>query len=90
MCAPPMATLGDLVRLVAASHADKPATYLYLAGEDRAADVEGELAKRGIKARTLIVYKNVTLTIRRNSLTRSATGKSTSRCISHAAARRTM
>ena len=51
---------GDLIRLVA-SQADKSATYLYIAGEDRAADVEGELGKRGIKARTLIVYKNVTL-----------------------------
>ena len=51
----------DLIRLVAASHNDQAATYLYLAGEDRAADVEGELAKRGIKARTVIVYKNVTL-----------------------------
>jgi len=51
---------GDLIRLVA-SHADQAATYLYLAGEDRAADVEGALAKRGIKARTLIVYKSVTL-----------------------------
>jgi uroporphyrinogen-III synthase len=50
----------DLIRLVATSHADKAATYLYLAGEDRAADVEGELAKRGIKARTVIVYQNVT------------------------------
>jgi uroporphyrinogen-III synthase len=51
----------DLIHLVAASHADQAATYLYLAGEDRAADVEGELAKRGIKARTAIVYKNITL-----------------------------
>jgi uroporphyrinogen-III synthase len=51
----------DLIRLVAASHADKAATYLYLAGQDRAADVESELARRGIKARTVIVYKNVTL-----------------------------
>ncbi len=50
----------DLIRLVATSHAAKAATYLYLAGEDRAADVEGELAKRGIKARTVIVYQTVT------------------------------
>jgi uroporphyrinogen-III synthase len=33
---------------------------LYLAGEDRAADVEGELGKHGIKVRTVIAYKNVT------------------------------
>ena len=50
----------DLIRLVATSHADKAATYLYLAGQDRAKDVEGELAKRGIRARTVIVYQNVT------------------------------
>ena len=50
----------DLIRLVATSHAGKAATYLYLAGEDRAADVEGELVKRGIKARTVIVYQTVT------------------------------
>ena len=49
----------DLIRL-ATSHAGKAATYLYLAGEDRAADVEGELVKRGIKARTVIVYQTVT------------------------------
>ena len=52
---------GDLIRLVAGSDVDQAATYLYLAGEDRAADMEGELAKRGIKTRTLIVYKNITL-----------------------------
>jgi uroporphyrinogen-III synthase len=50
----------DLIRLVAASNVDQAATYLYLAGEDRAADVEGELARRGITARTVTVYKNVT------------------------------
>jgi uroporphyrinogen-III synthase len=52
----------DLVHLVATSHFDKAAMCLYLAGEDRAADVEGELAKRAIKVRTLVVYKNVTQT----------------------------
>ena len=82
---------GDLIRLVAASHADQAATYLYLAGEDRAADVEGELAKRGIKARTRDrSTRALRSAIRRNLLTRSAIGKSTSRCISHAAAPRTM
>ena len=51
----------DLVRLVATNHHfDQAAACLYLAGEDRAADVEGELAKRAIKARTLVVYRNVT------------------------------
>ena len=51
---------GDLISLVA-SQADKSATYLYLGGQDRAADVEGELAKRGIKVHSVTVYKNVTL-----------------------------
>jgi len=52
----------DLVHLVATSRFDKAAACLYLAGEDRAADVEGELAKHAIKVRTLVVYKNVTQT----------------------------
>ncbi len=50
----------DLVRLVAERHAGQTKPHLYLAGEDRAADVEGELRKRGIAARTVVVYKNVT------------------------------
>lgn len=52
---------GDLIRLVAASHSDQAATYLYLAGEDRAADLEDELANRGLRVRTVTVYRNVTL-----------------------------
>ncbi len=52
----------DLIQLVVTGDAGTAATYLYLAGEDRAADVEGELAKRAIKVRTLVVYKNVTQT----------------------------
>ena len=52
----------DLVHLVATSPFDKAGTCLYLAAEDRAADMEGELAKRAIKVRTVVVYKNVTQT----------------------------
>lgn len=50
----------ELIQLVAGNHSDNASTYLYLAGEDRAADLEVELAKRGIKVRTSVVYKNVT------------------------------
>jgi uroporphyrinogen-III synthase len=50
-----------LIRLVGGSDIDQAATYLYLAGEDRVADVEGELIRGGIKACTVIVYKTVTL-----------------------------
>jgi uroporphyrinogen-III synthase len=50
----------DLIRLVA-SQADTSATSLYLAGEDRAADLESELGKGGVRVRTVTVYKNVTL-----------------------------
>ena len=51
----------DLVRLVAERHAGQTVPHLYLAGEDRAADVEGELAKHGITARTVVIYKSVTV-----------------------------
>ena len=50
----------DLVRLVAERHANQAEPYLYLAGEDRAADIEGALGQRGIKAETMIVYRMVT------------------------------
>jgi uroporphyrinogen-III synthase len=49
----------DLVRLIA----EKPrmtAPLLYLAGETQAADLVGELARRGIKAEMRIVYRAVT------------------------------
>jgi uroporphyrinogen-III synthase len=51
---------GDLIRLVSERYAGQSAPHLYLAGEDRAADIEGELARRGIQVRTVVVYKNVT------------------------------
>lgn len=48
----------DLVRLIVREH--RGGTLLYLAGEDRAADLVGELAMRGIRADMRIVYRAVT------------------------------
>ena len=50
----------DLVRLIAARRADAAGPLLYLAGEDRAADLIGELTARGIAAEMRIVYRAVT------------------------------
>lgn len=50
--------LGDLVELVAAK-VDRSARLLYLAGEDRAGDLAGDLAKRGITVDTAVVYRAV-------------------------------
>jgi uroporphyrinogen-III synthase len=50
----------DLVQLVAERHADASAPLLYLAGEDRAADLVAELAVHGIAAEMQIVYRAVT------------------------------
>jgi uroporphyrinogen-III synthase len=50
----------DLVRLIAERHADAKAPLLYLAGEDRAADLIGELAVHGVAAEMRIVYRAVT------------------------------
>jgi uroporphyrinogen-III synthase len=47
----------DLVRLIASR---RPANLLYLAGEDRAADLVGELKARGIAAELRVVYRAVT------------------------------
>jgi uroporphyrinogen-III synthase len=52
--------LRDLVRLLAERCADARAPLLYLAGEDRAADLVGELTARGIAAEMRIVYRAVT------------------------------
>ena len=49
----------DLVRLIAAQHRD-PRPLLYLAGENRAADLVGALARHGIKADMRVVYRAVT------------------------------
>lgn len=50
----------DLLLLIAARRADASAPLLYLAGEDRAADLIGELAVHGIAAEMRIVYRAVT------------------------------
>jgi uroporphyrinogen-III synthase len=50
--------LGDLVDLVA-TRFDRAARLLYLAGEDRAGDLAGDLAKRGITVETGVVYRAV-------------------------------
>ncbi len=48
---------GDLVRLAAERFADAPAPLLYLAGEDRALDIAGALAARGVRVETAVVYR---------------------------------
>jgi uroporphyrinogen-III synthase len=50
----------DLVRLVAERYAGQSAPHLYLAGEDRAADIAGALAKHSIKVEIVVVYRNMT------------------------------
>ena len=50
----------DLVRLIAERRADASGPLLYLAGEDRAADLIGELSVHGIAAEMRIVYRAVT------------------------------
>jgi len=47
----------DLVRLIVARRADAAAPLLYLAGEDRAADLIAELVAHGIAAEMAIVYR---------------------------------
>jgi uroporphyrinogen-III synthase len=50
----------DLVRLIVERHANEALPYLYLAGQDRAADIEAALAEHGIKVETAIVYRTMT------------------------------
>lgn len=50
----------DLVRLIVERHANEAAPYLYLAGQDRAADIEAALAGHGIRVETAIVYRIMT------------------------------
>lgn len=50
----------DLVRTLASQRADAKAALLYLAGEDRAADLVGELSARGIAAELRVVYRAAT------------------------------
>jgi uroporphyrinogen-III synthase len=53
------AALADLVRLVAARRAGRRTSLLYLAGEDRAGDLAGGLAVRGIAVDTVVIYRAV-------------------------------
>jgi uroporphyrinogen-III synthase len=50
----------DLVRTLSAQRPDTKAPLLYLAGEDRAADLVGELSARGIVTDMRVVYRVVT------------------------------
>jgi len=50
----------DLVRLIAERRADAAAPLLYLAGEDRAADLVSELVMHGIAAEMAVVYRAIT------------------------------
>jgi uroporphyrinogen-III synthase len=49
-----------LVHLVAERYANEIAPHLYLAGEHRAADIEGALGQKGIRVATVVVYRNMT------------------------------
>lgn len=49
--------LPDLARLVAGRCAPRGAPLIYLAGEDRAGDLAGDLAAHGIDVRTIAVYR---------------------------------
>ena len=51
--------LPDLVRLVAMRFAGTRASLLYVASEDRAGDLAGELAARGIAVETVVLYRAV-------------------------------
>src|SRR5450756_2376011 len=50
----------DLVQLIAERHTDAAAPLLYLAGEDRAADLVAELVVHGVAAEMAVVYRAVT------------------------------
>jgi uroporphyrinogen-III synthase len=50
---------GDLARLAAARFATAAKPLLYLAGEERARDLAGELAASGLKTTTAVVYRTV-------------------------------
>jgi uroporphyrinogen-III synthase len=51
--------LADLVALAASRFAASSQPLLYLAGEDRAGDLAGELAAHGIAAETAVIYRAV-------------------------------
>jgi uroporphyrinogen-III synthase len=49
-----------LIRLIDERYANEAEPHLYLAGVDRAADIEGALAGKGIKVTTVDVYRTMT------------------------------
>src|SRR5947199_4816114 len=49
--------LADLIQLVATRFAGNQTPLLYLAGEDRAGDLAGELAARGVMVDTVVIYR---------------------------------
>jgi uroporphyrinogen-III synthase len=51
--------LANLVTLVASRFARNPKPLLYLAGEDRAGDLAGELGARGLEVDTVVIYRAV-------------------------------
>jgi uroporphyrinogen-III synthase len=51
----------DLVQVLRERHNDRKAPLLYLAGENRAADLVGELKAHGIAAEMRVVYRAVTM-----------------------------
>ncbi|MBV9259941.1 MAG: uroporphyrinogen-III synthase [Pseudolabrys sp.] len=51
----------NLADLIAAHCKDRHAALLYLAGENRAFDLEGELHRKGVAAKTVVVYRAVTV-----------------------------
>lgn len=54
--------LGDLVALVASRFAASSQRLLYVAGEDRAGDLGGELAAQGVTVETAVIYRAVAAT----------------------------
>jgi uroporphyrinogen-III synthase len=52
--------LRDLLRIIAAHRPDAAAPLLYLAGEDRAGDLIGDLAMHGVAAELAVIYRAVT------------------------------
>ena len=51
--------LADLVTLVASRFAGGSQPLLYLAGEDRAGDLAGDLGRRGVNVETAVIYRAV-------------------------------
>lgn len=49
----------NLAELIAARCKGAPSPLLYLAGEERAGDLEGELSRLGIASKTIIVYRAI-------------------------------